>query len=188
MYERRPIGRLAAVSWGERPPASPADQLGVLVSRLRRTLGAERIQRESDGYRFTPDWLDLTEFHQRASEAEARLTRGTAGAALASAQAALQLGDETGEWAESERRAVTAGVEPWMEPYRPTAPPDTFTWSTLGGHPNSSTGVYLLVIVHYRPIEPRCRARVSSQAPRVRHRAFPARGQVSAGRAGTVNW
>jgi DNA-binding SARP family transcriptional activator len=106
------IDRLASVLWGDEPPARPADQLGVLVSRLRRVLGPARIRRLGDGYALDLDWLDLAEFEERAADAQARLRAGAAGAALASARSALALataeplGDEPGEWAELERRRV----------------------------------------------------------------------------------
>ena len=106
------IDRLASVLWGDEPPARPAGQLGVLVSRLRRVLGPARIRRLGDGYALDLDWLDLAEFEERAADAQARLRAGAAGAALASARSALALataeplGDEPGEWAELERRRV----------------------------------------------------------------------------------
>lgn len=86
-----PSDRLAAAVWGDTRPASPGDQLGVLVSRLRRTLGPNAIHRAGGGFRLEPHWLDLAEFRDRAAEAAERLSRGAAGAALVSATAALQL-------------------------------------------------------------------------------------------------
>jgi len=35
---------IIAALWGERPPSRPADQLSVLVSRLRAVLGRERLE------------------------------------------------------------------------------------------------------------------------------------------------
>jgi DNA-binding SARP family transcriptional activator/tetratricopeptide (TPR) repeat protein len=109
-----PVGvdRLVEVVWGDEPPARPADQLGVLVSRLRRVLGAGSIPRLGDGYALRAGWLDLAELEERTADAAARLRSGAPGAALASARAALALaggellGDERGEWAELERRRV----------------------------------------------------------------------------------
>ncbi|MDQ2883186.1 MAG: winged helix-turn-helix domain-containing protein [Actinomycetota bacterium] len=37
--------RLVDVLWGDAPPERPAEQLGVLVSRLRRVLGPDAVQR-----------------------------------------------------------------------------------------------------------------------------------------------
>jgi DNA-binding SARP family transcriptional activator len=109
-----PVGldRLAEAVWGDEPPARPADQLGVLVSRLRRVLGAGWLPRLGDGYALGLGWLDLAELEERAADAEARLRAGAPGAALASARAALALaggellGDERGDWVELERRRV----------------------------------------------------------------------------------
>jgi DNA-binding SARP family transcriptional activator/tetratricopeptide (TPR) repeat protein len=106
------VDRLVEVVWGDEPPARPADQLGVLVSRLRRVLGAGSIPRLGDGYALRAGWLDLAELEERAADAAARLRSRAPGAALASARAALALaggellGDERGEWAELERRRV----------------------------------------------------------------------------------
>jgi DNA-binding SARP family transcriptional activator len=38
-----PLGRLVDVLWGDSPPSAPADQVSVLVSRLRAPLGAGRV-------------------------------------------------------------------------------------------------------------------------------------------------
>ncbi len=59
-------------------PQNPARSLQTYVSRLRRLLGAEAIERKGAGYRLVPDliWLDITEFerlldHSRNARAEA---------------------------------------------------------------------------------------------------------------------
>jgi DNA-binding SARP family transcriptional activator len=36
------VDRITDVLWGDDPPAHPSDQVSVLVSRLRRVIGAER--------------------------------------------------------------------------------------------------------------------------------------------------
>ncbi|MBA2279953.1 MAG: winged helix-turn-helix domain-containing protein, partial [Acidimicrobiia bacterium] len=55
------VDRLAEVLWGDRQPARPADQVGVLVSRLRGVLGAERLPRADAGYALVTEWLDVDE-------------------------------------------------------------------------------------------------------------------------------
>jgi DNA-binding SARP family transcriptional activator len=44
------VDRIADVLWGDEQPSRPAEQVGVLVSRLRGVLGAERITRTDAGY------------------------------------------------------------------------------------------------------------------------------------------
>src|SRR4051794_37338830 len=43
----------------EEAPQRPEEQVAVLVSRLRATLGAERLVRTDAGYRLVTEWLDL---------------------------------------------------------------------------------------------------------------------------------
>src|SRR5580704_14963192 len=58
------VDRLTECLWPERSPARPADQLGVLVSRLRSVLGSHRITRSDAGYCLTADWIDLIELDE----------------------------------------------------------------------------------------------------------------------------
>ena len=76
---------------GEDMPARPTDQVGVLVSRLRSVLGAERLRRVDAGWALAVDWLDVAELEGRVEEAAARLAAGNMGAARAAARAALVL-------------------------------------------------------------------------------------------------
>lgn len=104
--------RLAEILWGESQPARPAGQVGVLVSRLRAVLGADRLQRTDAGYALVADWLDLDELAARVTEAADALGSGRLGAARAAAEAALALAhgpvlpEEEGEWVEVERAAA----------------------------------------------------------------------------------
>lgn len=107
--------RLADVLWGDAPPERPAEQLGVLVSRLRRVLGPDAVQRTGKGYATGLIAADLTEFQARTDDAQARLAAGEIGAALASARAALELADagpllgaETGDWLDAQRAALAS--------------------------------------------------------------------------------
>ena len=104
-----PADELIAVVWPERPPREPADQLSVLVSRLRAVLGPDRLPRSDAGYAFVADWFDVVELEQRVHELEGRLRAGERASALAAAQAALGLAvggllpEEDGEWVDGAR-------------------------------------------------------------------------------------
>ncbi|MGH9155693.1 MAG: BTAD domain-containing putative transcriptional regulator [Acidimicrobiales bacterium] len=110
------VDRIADVLWGDDQPARPADQVGVLASRLRGVLGAERITRSDAGYSLVADWLDVEELLDLAAVSAEALTTGRLGAARAAAGAALALvrgpllPDLDGAWIESERAAVQAAI------------------------------------------------------------------------------
>ncbi|TML15462.1 MAG: hypothetical protein E6G39_06970 [Actinobacteria bacterium] len=95
--------------WSDGAPAHPADQVAVLVSRLRTVLGADRLRRADAGYALHADWLDIVEFDARADDATARLRAGGFAGASAAALAALQLvrgpllANEDGVWVDLER-------------------------------------------------------------------------------------
>jgi DNA-binding SARP family transcriptional activator len=97
-------GALAELLWGDDQPARPLDQVGVLVSRLRGSLGADRIHRSDAGYALSVDWLDVAELEVRADAAGASLRGGDALSARLAATMALDLvrGDllpeEEGSW------------------------------------------------------------------------------------------
>lgn len=116
------LGRGAAVSadrivdvlWTDGAPARPIDQIGVLVSRLRPVLGADRVRRTDAGWALAVDWLDVTELEARVEEAA---RAGSPSTSLAAARAALTLvrgellADEADPWwAEAERAAVARTV------------------------------------------------------------------------------
>src|ERR1700760_2406557 len=86
-----PLDVLADVVWPEGPPARPAEQLQVLVSRLRRSLGTDRIVRSDAGYRLRADWIDLIELDARVAEADRRLRSGSLSGARVAAEAAVDL-------------------------------------------------------------------------------------------------
>jgi DNA-binding SARP family transcriptional activator len=115
---RQPVSvdRIAEVLWSDDQPARPAEQVGVLVSRLRGVLGAERIIRSGSGYALLFDWLDVDELRELATVAARALAERRLGAARAAADAALGLArgellpDEEGEWVLAERTAVGATI------------------------------------------------------------------------------
>jgi DNA-binding SARP family transcriptional activator/tetratricopeptide (TPR) repeat protein len=103
--------------WPRSPPASPADQVSVLVSRLRGVLGANRLVRSDAGYALTIDWLDLDALAELVEEASRRLVAGSPGLAGAAAHAALALArgpllpeEPEAEWAEADR-AIAVRLE-----------------------------------------------------------------------------
>jgi DNA-binding SARP family transcriptional activator len=108
----RPVSadRIADVLWPIEQPSDPPGQVAVIVSRLRRVLGAERITHGDSGYTLDVDWLDLTAAAELLAEAERRFAAGNPAAALAAAVSARELlahpvsDDEV--WLEHERRAV----------------------------------------------------------------------------------
>ncbi len=85
------VDRLADCLWANEPPARAADQISVLVSRLRGVLGPARIRRSHAGYTLIVDWLDVDALAEYADEAERRLASGAVGAARAAASAGLAL-------------------------------------------------------------------------------------------------
>jgi DNA-binding SARP family transcriptional activator/tetratricopeptide (TPR) repeat protein len=86
-----PTPDLADALWGGSPPSRPADQVSVLVSRLRRALGRERIEHADRGYRINYDWLDADELAVMASEIDRRRQAGNVSGAAAAARMALAL-------------------------------------------------------------------------------------------------
>jgi DNA-binding SARP family transcriptional activator len=103
------VDAIIDVLWGENAPTAAAQNVASLVSRLRRTLGAERISGGHTGYRFeTGDcWVDVDAAAELIREAESQLRAGRpALAAAASAQARRLL--ERGSFLEDERYAAWA--------------------------------------------------------------------------------
>lgn len=106
--------RIVDVLWGDVLPARPVEQIGVLVSRLRLVLGADRVQRGDAGWSLAVDWLDVAELERRVDEAHTRLRAGSPAAALAAARAALMLvrgellADEPDAWWADVERAAAA--------------------------------------------------------------------------------
>lgn len=114
MAHGRPVspGQLAETLWGDHQPAHPADQVGVLVSRLRGVLGADRLPRADGGYAFVPDWVDLEELEARVREALDALASDRLATAFTAAEACLALArgevlpDDDGDWVHAPRAAA----------------------------------------------------------------------------------
>ena len=68
-----PVSRDALIDglWGERPPATAGQTLDSYLSRLRRILGSDRIERRPPGYalRVGPDELDRDRFERLVADA-----------------------------------------------------------------------------------------------------------------------
>ncbi len=85
------VDHLVEALWGDAAPERPADQVAVLVSRLRAVVGRERIEHGDGGYRLHYDWLDVDELESLAQEAARRLDDGNPSGAAAAARVALSL-------------------------------------------------------------------------------------------------
>lgn len=111
------IGELAEILWGDDLPRNPADQLSVLVSRVRGVLGTERIRRGDAGYWLDADWFDYTELDSRTREIEQRLATGRVTSAVAAAEEALGLArgpllpEEDGGWVVEMRAQAARAVK-----------------------------------------------------------------------------
>ena len=104
------IDRLAECVWPTSPPARPAEQVRVLVSRLRGVLGADRLPRTDAGYALLMDWLDLDALAQLVDDAGRRMVNGSPQLARVAAEAGLALvrgpllpDEPDTPWAEAER-------------------------------------------------------------------------------------
>jgi DNA-binding SARP family transcriptional activator/tetratricopeptide (TPR) repeat protein len=85
------VDSLTEVLWPDDRPRDPPAQLAVIMSRLRRVLGSDRITYGDNGYALRADWLDLTAAAMLTAEAERRLRGDSPAAALAAARAASAL-------------------------------------------------------------------------------------------------
>ena len=110
------VDRIADVLWGDAQPARAADQVGVLVSRLRGVVGRE-WSHEDTGRLFLGRRLAG---HRRvgpsAVTAAEALAGGRTGVARAAAGAALALvrgpllADDDGEWVDADRAVIDATI------------------------------------------------------------------------------
>jgi len=86
-----PADVLIDALWPEGAPSRPADQLAVLVSRLRAVLGRDRIIRDDTRYRLVYDWLDLDELEAVTSETASRTSDGNHARASAAGRVVASL-------------------------------------------------------------------------------------------------
>jgi DNA-binding SARP family transcriptional activator len=114
----QPVGVdvLAEVLWADDLPAKPAEQIGVLVSRLRGALGSDRIPRHDAGYALGSDWLDVSELDAGVATAERAVAAGDALSARLAATMALDLvrgplvPEEGASWFDAPRQATERTV------------------------------------------------------------------------------
>src|SRR5450631_551190 len=99
---------LALALWRDALPSRPADQVAVLVSRLRTVVGRHRLEHSDAGYRLHYDWLDADELADLVAEIERRQAAGNVGGAAAAARVALSL----------VRGELVVEQEPWAEARR----------------------------------------------------------------------
>ncbi len=85
--------RLVEALWGERAPPTVQRSLDSYVSRLRRLLGENRIERRAPGYllRVEPGELDLDRFERLLAEARDASASGDRSRALEALEAALSV-------------------------------------------------------------------------------------------------
>jgi DNA-binding SARP family transcriptional activator/tetratricopeptide (TPR) repeat protein len=116
-----PTAVLTELLWEHQRPADPARNLAALVSRLRRSLGRERVEGDPRAYRLVRDGdtvVDVTEALDLVRTAERELAQGAHALAAMSAEVAegLLTGDvpladqpEAG-WVDDVREEVAAGL------------------------------------------------------------------------------
>lgn len=105
---------LAEIVWPHADrPRRPADQLSVLVSRLRSVFGAHAVPRVGRGYALAVDWLDVDALTELVTEARSRLETGSLAPARSAIDAALALDrgpllpdEEPAEWIDAERESA----------------------------------------------------------------------------------
>jgi len=103
------VDTLTDILWGDALPAVPADQLSVLVSRLRSVVGAERLTRGDEGYSLRCDWLDVDAAAELLEQAASRLESGAHASARAAVNGCLAL--LRGPLLPDEPDAAWAGME-----------------------------------------------------------------------------
>ncbi|HEX6538231.1 MAG TPA: AAA family ATPase [Candidatus Dormibacteraeota bacterium] len=106
--------RLADVLWGDRQPRDASGQLAVIMSRLRRVVGGDRITHGDNGYTLHADWLDIDAAVDLIDEARRALETGRVEAAFVAAMSARSLLDDAScaddVWSEADRRALERAV------------------------------------------------------------------------------
>lgn len=114
-----PTDTLVGTLWPHSQPERPDRNLAALVSRLRRSVGRERVEGDPSGYRLVRDaatTVDVYEGLALAEEAERDLERGLMLRAVSCAQTAEDLlgggpalaGEPDAPWASDVRRLVAA--------------------------------------------------------------------------------
>jgi ABC-type transport system substrate-binding protein/DNA-binding SARP family transcriptional activator len=95
LARNRPVSRDMLIDslWGESPPATAAHTLDAYVSRLRKSLGDDRLTRSAGGYvlRVEQGELDVDRFEELVARGRKLLAAGSAGDAAGALRSALAL-------------------------------------------------------------------------------------------------
>jgi DNA-binding SARP family transcriptional activator len=116
-----PTTVLTDLLWRDRQPAEPARNLAALVSRLRRSLGRDRVEGDPRAYRLVRDdttVVDVSEALDLVATAERELTQGLRALAAMSAEVAEGLltagvplaGEPDADWVDALRVAVAGAL------------------------------------------------------------------------------
>ncbi len=87
------VEQLSAAMWGERPPRAARESLHAHISRLRREIGADRIETSVDGYilRLAEDELDVRVFERYVADGRRLIETQQWDAAAVALRTALSL-------------------------------------------------------------------------------------------------
>lgn len=116
-----PTAVLTDLLWRDRQPAEPARNLAALVSRLRRSLGRDRVEGDPRAYRLVRDdttVVDVSEALDLVATAERELTQGLRALAAMSAEVAEGLltagvplaGEPDADWVDTVRASVAGAL------------------------------------------------------------------------------
>lgn len=116
-----PTSVLTELLWRDRRPADPGRNLAALVSRLRRSLGRERVEGDPRAYRLVRDdttTVDVSEALDLVVTAERELSRRLPALAAMSGEVAESLladgvplaSEPDADWADEVREHVSAGL------------------------------------------------------------------------------
>ena len=116
-----PTTVLTDLLWRDRQPAEPARNLAALVSRLRRSLGRDRVEGDPRAYRLVRDdttVVDVSEALDLVATAERELTQGLRALAAMSAEVAEGLltagvpltGEPDADWVDAVRASVAGAL------------------------------------------------------------------------------
>jgi hypothetical protein len=128
-----PVERLIDELWGDQVPRQPSNALQIIVSKLRKVVGGERIVTRGPGYALMiePDDVDSLRFERLARDGRAALAGGNVEGAITTFDAALRLfrGDPVADVADA---AVAVAAASRWEELRPIRKNDLTPCSHVG--------------------------------------------------------
>ncbi|MFN2537511.1 MAG: BTAD domain-containing putative transcriptional regulator [Mycobacteriales bacterium] len=111
------VADLIDVAWPDGATVRGGEQLAVIVSRLRGTLGAERLPRRDAGYALVADWLDVAALDAGLRSCIDDVAAGRTERAVQTGRASLALvrgpllpEDPDAPWLEDERASIARSV------------------------------------------------------------------------------